>query len=617
MDLSRAPLLPVLVAAVLPAFAGGNASPFGVCAHITGPESTVDVAARCAEGGIRNVRTDIGWYMFQKTPEDWNVGWFQRLLEEAHEGDVTLLPVFDSGCDFCSPTLGNEDGCRRYAEFVARLVREFPDDMPVLEMWNEQNGDGFWPPKADPAKYAQALKAVYKAAKEANPDIRVSFGGLSGVDVKFIELAYLAGAKGSFDIMSVHPYCNPNAPEGWLERQLGILRRTLARHGDAGKPVWITEMGWSTSKIEWPSEERGMMRGAFKALGLAGRAGLRVLAIEQSHPGETDSWYSEVWRHELPEGTDLVNCTYTDVAERLDEGGWDAVVMPVDESFPAHAAERLAAYVKGGGCLVDFGGVPGYFNFGKAEDGSIVSGPNGNEDFRKSLRIKSVWKGCDASAPMNGFDTGADGVKTYPGWRSFADDYLQPGDTMKPMMLSADGIAVAALYEFDSDFKGKIFAAGRSIAMTGCATSERTQAAMTVRSAMTALHFGVERYFVYEFQSMENSPTDSESHFGLLRRDYTPKPAFHAYKTLIGLWPEGSVQVGREEWSRGGVYRVAWRRPDGSRVAAYWTGETARDVPRASLPEGDIVDMFGKPVETSGTVRVSGDPIYIVTQPQK
>ena len=597
------------------AAAAENNSPFGVCAHITRDEDVDAVLARCVEAGIRNVRSDFGWYMFQNKPEEWKASRFTNLLAKARSAGVTVLPVTVGGCDFCSPTFGRPDCYRLFGQFIGRMVSEFKADFPVVEIWNEENC-GFWPPAPNVAHYVATLRESCRAAKRANPAVRIAFGGTSGADAPFYRQAYDLGAKDCFDIVNVHPYCMPNAPEGWLERQLGALRETMAKCGDADKPVWITEMGWATKKLAWPKAERGMLRGAFKALGLAGRTGLRILAVEQSHPGQTDQWFSDVWRQEIPEGAELVNCTYVEVVERLADGKWDVVVLPFDESAPLHATDALAAYVRGGGCLIDFGGVPGYFGFLKDANGVLVSGPNGNEAYRKALRIESVWKESRSSVAANGFDTGADGVKGYPGWRGFGPGYLKAGDAMKPMMVGEGGVAVAALYEFNSDFKGKIFAAGRNMGMVGCATSERTQAAMTVRSAMSALNFGVEKYFVYEFQSPETSPTDQEAHFGLLHRDYTPKPAFHAYKTLIGLWPEGSRRIDTGKWGDRGLYRVAWRRPDGTQVTAIWTDGPGKKIPAAELGAWTArLDIFGNPVRgAADSLEVGADPVYVLSK---
>ena len=589
-----------------------NNSPFGVCSHITRDEDVDAVLARCVEAGIRNVRADFGWYMFQNKPEEWKASCFTNLLAKARSAGVTVLPIATGGCNFASPTLGRPDQYRLFGGFVERMVSDFRDDFPVVEIWNEENVGGFWPPAPNAAHYVGTLREAYRAAKEANPSIRVAFGGTAGPDVGFYHQAYGQGAKDCFDIVNIHPYCMPNAPEGWLERQIGLMRETMAKYGDSEKPIWITEMGWATRQIEWPSSERGMIRGAFKALGIVGRPGLRILAVEQSHPGETDRWFSDVWRQEIPTGARLVNCTYGDVVERLAQDKWDAVVLPFDESAPLHATESLARYVKDGGRLIDFGGVPGYFGFLKDANGNLVNGPNGNEEFRKALRIESVFKECKSSVSANGFDTGADGVKNYPGWRGFGTKYLRPGDEMKPMMIGEGGVAVAALYVFNSDYKGKVFAAGRALSFVGCATSERTQAAMTVRSAMTALNFGIEKYFVYEFQSPETSPTNPESHFGLLHRDYTPKPAFHAYKTLIGLWPEGSKRLDTGKWGENGVYRVAWQRPDGTRVVAVWTDAEGKTV-RCDNRGKTCLDVFGKSVKMSDEcLEVGAAPVYVM-----
>ena len=592
--------------------AAENNSPFGVCSHITRDEDVDAVLARCVEAGIRNVRADFGWYMFQNKPDEWKASRFTNLLAKARAAGVTVLPVTVGGCDFCSPTFGRADCYQKFGRFIGRMVAEFKGDFPVVEIWNEENCAGFWPPGPNAAHYAATLRETCQAAKKANPNVRIAFGGTSGADVHFYGQAYDNGAKANFDIVNIHPYCMPNAPEGWLERQIGLMRETMAKYGDSEKPIWITEMGWATHRVEWPKQDDGMLRGAFKALGLTGRKELRVLAVEQSHPGKTDRWFSDVWRQELPSGAKVVNCTYGDVVERLSPGKWDAVVMPFDESAPVHATDALAAYVRDGGCLVDFGGVPGYFGFLKDTSGAVAAGPNGNEDYRKALRIESVFKASKTSVAANGFDTGVDGVKSYPGWRGFGVKYLKEGDTMKPMMVGETGVAVAALYVFNSDYKGKIFAAGRSLGMVGCATSERTQAAMTVRSAMTALHLGIERYFVYEFQSTEKSPTDQESHFGLLHRDYTPKPAFYAYKTLIGLWPEGSRKIETGKWDDNGIYRVAWQRPDGTRVVAVWTDADGEKV-QCDRSGKTYLDMFGRPVKDSnGYIEVGADPIYVI-----
>lgn len=44
---------------------------------------------------------------------------------------------------------------------------------------------------------------------------------------------------------------------------------------------------------------------------------------------------------------------------------------------------------------------------------------------------------------------------------------------------------------------------------------------------------GVAAYFPYEFRASERDPFYSENHFGLVHRDFTPKPAWKAYAEAI------------------------------------------------------------------------------------
>lgn len=71
---------------------GGNASPFGVCSHITRDEDPDAIFARCVEAGIRNVRADLGWYMLQNRPEEWKAAKYTNLLAKARAAGVTVPP---------------------------------------------------------------------------------------------------------------------------------------------------------------------------------------------------------------------------------------------------------------------------------------------------------------------------------------------------------------------------------------------------------------------------------------------------------------------------------------------------------------------------------------------
>ena len=99
------------------------------------------------------------------------------------------------------------------------------------------------------------------------------------------------------------------------------------------------------------------------------------------------------------------------------------------------------------------------------------------------------------------------------------------------------------------------------------------------RLLLTAFGAHVSRTFIYELVDVRPDPGlgDPVQHWGLLRNDFSPKPAFTALKTLIAIvrGSPGPGLDGRLEWSRS--RRMATirssgssSRKDGSRVIALW-----------------------------------------------
>ena len=67
----------------------------------------------------------------------------------------------------------------------------------------------------------------------------------------FLKAIYAAGAAGSFDAVSAHPYTYPNSPADDLPLsawgQLDTMHATMAANGDGGKQIWVTEFGAPTN----------------------------------------------------------------------------------------------------------------------------------------------------------------------------------------------------------------------------------------------------------------------------------------------------------------------------------------------------------------------------------
>jgi hypothetical protein len=115
------------------------------------------------------------------------------------------------------------------------------------QVWNEPNIPVYWPSGPNPAQYAQMLRTVGEGIKAVDPGARVVTAGLNESElgiklVPFLQGMYRAGAKGSFDVLALHPY----APGSDLvTAQLGRALRELRRNGDPARTL-VTELGWAT-----------------------------------------------------------------------------------------------------------------------------------------------------------------------------------------------------------------------------------------------------------------------------------------------------------------------------------------------------------------------------------
>lgn len=235
----------------------------------------VDILAR---SGVRWVRTNVSWDESEPTGSgvldesylsevDYAVARLQRA------GIQVLMPIADGVPYWASadPTRRHDPSGPRwdrlwqpreisdYTSFVRRVATRYSaQGVHHFEVWNEPNYGLFWPSGPDPAAYTAMLKATYPVIKSADPRATVLMGGLSKNDYTFLEAMYTSGARDYFDVANIHPYTGAVDPDlCWnqegtdrkaVDAFCGIeeVHDVMAAHGDAGKPLWLTEMGWST-----------------------------------------------------------------------------------------------------------------------------------------------------------------------------------------------------------------------------------------------------------------------------------------------------------------------------------------------------------------------------------
>jgi hypothetical protein len=195
--------------------------------------------------------------------------------------------AYDGGGLITSP-----QGIDAFARYAAFTVTHFKGRVEDFEVWNEWNHGLGSPPghkvAGDPRQYVNLLRAAYQSIKSANPQAHVIGGAVAGTDTAWITQFAQSQGLQYLDGISVHPYvhCNaravPRAPAdlqlsgklfnasgsapvrvslggpvlspvggtpeqaiAWLDQLKALLDQYSA---SKPVPVYVTEIGWPTSK---------------------------------------------------------------------------------------------------------------------------------------------------------------------------------------------------------------------------------------------------------------------------------------------------------------------------------------------------------------------------------
>ena len=146
----------------------------------------------------------------------------------------------------------DEIGFTAFANYARALVSHYSPQLKAVEVYNEYNGTFSNGPCARNAScYAQMLRPTYQAIKAVRPDVTVVVGATFGIDLDWFEDLFKAGALTYTDVISVHPYSDlfvdpPELRE--IAEHLQKLQALIKVHNHRNsKPIWITELGWSTA----------------------------------------------------------------------------------------------------------------------------------------------------------------------------------------------------------------------------------------------------------------------------------------------------------------------------------------------------------------------------------
>ncbi len=229
------------------------------------PESDSQLASL----GVGWVRGFVPWTVFEPNQGHLNEPQISALesgLNALPKGtkvilDVVNTPQWESGSS--NPVMPPRDPAD-FGHFVGEIAKRFAGRVAAWEIWNEEDDSMWWASGPNPAAYTALLKSAYPAIKAADPSAKVVLGGLTGNDYEFLSQLYADGAKGSFDAVGVHTdlICNRVSPyeilrngrsdqriNRWAFLGYRTVHEVIVANGD-NSPIWMTELGWSTSTQE-------------------------------------------------------------------------------------------------------------------------------------------------------------------------------------------------------------------------------------------------------------------------------------------------------------------------------------------------------------------------------
>ncbi len=245
---------------------------------------------RLSVGGVDSVRIPIGWSSVQTTRggiPNWSS--VDPLVSGAAAAGLEVLPFVYGAPQWAvasavvpgsrgaraPKTLPVKTGAQRsaWAAFLkAAVVRYGPGgtfwaENPALparpirtwQIWNEQNFK-YFVVRPNPADYGKLVNISYSAIKSVDPGAKLILGGMFAepgdaeptrrpvqayLATDFLEQLYRStpGIKSKFNGVALHPYTGEYQR---LSPEIEGFRAVLKKNGDAGKGLWITEIGWSS-----------------------------------------------------------------------------------------------------------------------------------------------------------------------------------------------------------------------------------------------------------------------------------------------------------------------------------------------------------------------------------
>lgn len=223
------------------------------------------------EAGFEAIVQVFSWREIEPTHEEWHWEYPDFVVRAAHHYGLALMVRLGYQPRWATnPPVGGiapPDNFDDFAVFAGTVARRYKGQIKGYIIWGEPNLAREWGGQApDPVAYTDFLCRAYAAIKEADRQAVVVSAGLASTNAQsleamddraFLEGMYQAGAEACFEALGAHPYGFAYGPEDRRGAHEGLnlarlldWREIMEEHGDEEKPIWITELGWTTAGAE-------------------------------------------------------------------------------------------------------------------------------------------------------------------------------------------------------------------------------------------------------------------------------------------------------------------------------------------------------------------------------
>jgi hypothetical protein len=200
------------------------------------------------DAGVRWDRANIDWSDVQTGkdgPFDWS--FTDKMVEVYSKRPISGYCLLMGRGQWLAAEPHTDEERAEFAKYVYEVVSRYKNTFKVWEIWNEPNIPSFWTvPNA--ADYTLLLKAAFTAARKADPTCRIILGGTSTVDIGWIRQVLFANGGWDYcDAVAIHPYSMGGSPASQGLGELIRMTRAVAMKNGVPKPIWITEVGYTTN----------------------------------------------------------------------------------------------------------------------------------------------------------------------------------------------------------------------------------------------------------------------------------------------------------------------------------------------------------------------------------